>query len=237
MNDGPAATIAYLAVDFDKTLICEDFLVQWVFHTLLKPDTSFRNRLCFFLKSAWRGPASILLARRSNRSELAVRIAHGTFRNVPVTDVAHLMNRRPKWKKGYLINLNPALLETLRDIMTEINLQSSSPPTLFITSQGAPSLAIRTFLERPDVAERMAWAGVSIDPLDEDSIMANRLEVSNERFTGKLTPPVITKHNRLQFFPERTLFVGDGKDEAAFKTSAKTGVRFLNYRKISSEVR
>lgn len=226
--------VAHIIVDFDNTLIRENLLIEWVLSILLESRISFKDRLGFLLKSICRGLLSILLSRYPCFSERAVRIACGTFRDVQITSLHDLMLKKQRWKKGYAINLNIELVAVLEKIMAEVRQLKSTEPRIVITSQGSFTSAIRLFLKRQDVLQQLTKAGIPVEPADEYSIIANRLEVSNNRFTGRLIPPVITKHNRLKSLPQNALFVGDGKDEAAIKRSGVSGVTFINYRKDSA---
>jgi len=83
------------------------------------------------------------------------------------------------------------------------------------------------------VSQSLLQAGIRIDPTDSDAILANQLIVDNDRFTGQLQPPVITKFNRLHLLPSDAVFVGDNEDEAAFFKLGKKPVRFINCQKIT----
>ena len=226
--------IDYLVIDFDKTLIRENLLIEWVLFLLFQSNFDFKERMTFLLKSICRGLTSFLLSQFSCFSERAVEIAYGNFRNVRTKSIHELIYEKSKWKKGFAINLNTDLLEILQKILIVIRPGTSSRPKIIITSQGSFALAIRIFLERQDVVEHMKSAGISVDTSRKDHIIANRLEAIDDRFTGLAIPPVVTKHNRFASFPPNALFVGDGKDEYALKRMGKTDVTFINYKKIAA---
>jgi len=171
----------------------------------------------------------MLLSRYRNQSERAVAIAYRTFRDIEVESILDLMRSRPVWKSGgRAINLNVELVQVLQKVIESIRRKTASEPKVVISSQGSFALAIGTFLERDDVVAQMARINIRIDP---DSIVANRLEVMDGRFTGKLTAPVITKYNRLKLFPKNSVFIGDDKDEAVLRRMARSRVKFVNHKK------
>lgn len=223
-----------IVVDFDKTFIRENLLTAWVFFVLFKSRLQQRKKLLFLFKGFTRGVTSFLLSHHSSWAELAVKIAYGTFRNVPTESLRGFIMNRTGRTGGFTLTLNTELVAVLQRLIGMAQPEASSQPKIVISSQGSSHFAITTFLTRPDVVEALRKAGIGIDPADNRSIVANSQEVINDHFTGRLLPPIITKYNRLHAFPEKALFVGDSKDEWALRTLGKNQVkiRFINYQKM-----
>ncbi|MDY0041987.1 MAG: hypothetical protein RBS57_16870 [Desulforhabdus sp.] len=226
--------IEYLIVDFDRTLIRENLLIEWVFAILSEPGGNSRQRLRFLVKSLSRGIMSIVLSRYFGPSERAVRIACNTFRGIETRSLHDLILKKRGWKGGYAINLNTEVAAMIGEILAAARERRSVEPKIIISSQGSFTSAIRLFLNRQDVVQQMAKAGIHALRTDKCSIIANRLEVFDDRFTGRLIPPVVTKHIRLEFFPPNALFIGDREDEAAIKRSGMSSLAFINHRKASA---
>ncbi len=223
--------VEVLIVDFDKTFIRENLLTQWVLSLLLGARLSGRSKISFFLKSLYGGISSILLSRRQSQAERAVRIAYKTFQGIEIESIQDLIGKKSIWKNdGHAINLNIPLVQILRRVVDSIRRETSREPRVIISSQGSSALAIKTFLEREEVAEQMARLEIRVD---SDSIIANRPEVVDGRFTGRLIAPIITKYNRLKLFPKNSVFIGDDKDEAVLRQMANSGVKFVNYKKLA----
>lgn len=223
--------VEVLIVDFDQTLIRENLLIQWALFLLSGHRLSLRRKLPFFIRSSYGGLESILLSRSPSFAERAVRVAYQTFMGIEAESIQDLMTNKPIWKGGaYSINLNQELLSVLSHITEQMRRETSSEPKIAVSSQGSFKAAIEIFLKRQDVVEQMARAGIRIDP---GSIIANRLEVLEGKFTGKLRSPIITKYNRLGSFSENAVFIGDNEDEHAVKQLKNGKVRFVNYRKAS----
>lgn len=85
-------------------------------------------------------------------------------------------------------------------------------------------------MERKDVKDRLSKIGISPDSIIID---ANELETDdNNKFTGILSGRIQTKFNRVKNINENTIFIGDGKDEAALKKTGLQAVKFINWKKL-----
>lgn len=221
-------------VDFDRTFIRENLLTAWVLFVLLTSGMKPAGKLRFLLQGCCRGIVSYALSHHRSSAEAAVKIAYGAFRGAPTASLRDLILSRTRPSGGFALNLNHELLTVLQKLMEATQRETSSKPKIVITSQGSCEFAIKTFLTRPDVLAALCDAGICIDLADHRSIIANHAEVIDDRFTGRLVPPIITKYNRLQTFPERAVFVGDGKDAWALRAlgADPSKVRFINYRKL-----
>lgn len=221
-------------VDFDRTFIRENLLTAWVLFVLLRSSMKPMGWLRFLLQGCCRGIVSYALSHHKSSAELAVKIAYGAFRGAPTATLRDFILGRSPWSGGFALNLNLELLAVLQKLMETPQRATSSKPKIVITSQGSSEFAIKTFLTRLDVLAALSQAGIGIDLGDNRAIIANRAEVIDDCFTGRLVPPIITKYNRLQAFPAPSVFVGDGKDEWALRAlgEASSTVRFINYRKL-----
>lgn len=224
--------IDLIVVDFDTTLIRENTLIQWVLFLLLKSDLTSKRKFFLLLNSFYRGLVSMLFSLFPSMAERAVRIAYKTFEEVEVKTVYDLVSNKLQWKGGYAINLNTKLLKVLQAIMDYSKTNTASKSKIVIYSQGSFMLAIKAFLQRKDVISQLKKAGIWIDRSNKTSIIANNLEIMNDRFTGKLISPILTKYNRLKMLPENSIFIGDNKDEAALRRMGENTVKFLNWKRI-----
>ena len=224
-----------IVVDFDGTLTKEQFMIQWTLFMLLRSQEAAAKKLAFLLRSLFGGPASVWLSRFPSKSERAVRLAYNAFRDADAQTLSALVNDRPFWKHGFALNLNRRTLAILKHLVDSTQTKSSHSAKVVIWSQGSPKKAIALFLQRQDVSRSLINSGIHVDLTDSDAILANQLIVKNERFTGQLQPPVLTKFNRLHLLPPNAIFVGDNKDQAAFSKSGIKPVRFVNCQKITDK--
>jgi hypothetical protein len=64
------------------------------------------------------------------------------------------------------------------------------------------------------------------------SIVANNLELSDGRFTGRITGRIITKHNKIEGLPKGSIFIGDNRDEKVIIRMKDRQFEFINCKKI-----
>ena len=167
--EAPAAFTVF--VDFDATLIQENFLVQWVRFSVLKSRLPLLTKLIFMVKSFLRGTASIAASRFQRGSEWAVRLAYRTFEGVHEEEIGNFINFLNN--NRHFINLNGNTLNIMAVVCAIIRRTMGSDPKIVIYSQGSSECAIRAFLGRPDVRMEFERSGITHDPLRSISIRAN----------------------------------------------------------------
>lgn len=215
--------VGTIALDFDGTLINEHVLTRWVRFLLLKSDLSVGRKCLFLLDSVIRGGVSMIFSSRMSTSVWSVKLAYSTFRGIDKNTIGEMINHRGH-SGAFAITLNPTVLNLLEILRS----RQKPKPDIEIHSQGAFTDAIRTFLNRKDVENRLKTLGMYPESI---TIVANNLEMNDAgKCTGKLIGAVCTKFDRIRKCRENTLFIGDDKDEAALRTMGVGKVRFLNWK-------
>jgi len=222
--------VARILVDFDGTLIEQRLLPHWVLFLLFRSEIGWRGKLRLALSTLVRAPVSVVLALFRRTSPAGVRVAYRVFKNVPADTLGALVDHRAT-DGSFLIKLNPKVLELLACAVAELG-SLAVTAEIVIHSQGAPKLAILTFLARPDVCAALSHAGVRVR---EENVVANALERNGDIFTGELCTPVLTKFSRLHELADAALFIGDDSDEALLGRAGIQPQRFANWAKASPE--
>lgn len=217
----------HIVVDFAETLVKERPMIEWVLFELKNREVSMWQRLRFMLDSFTRGFLSIVLGRFRITSKWAARVAYMSFSGLNEESLERLVNHR-KRDSTYILNLNPELMEVLWTIRQERSSDPSQPLGISIYSQGTCARAIELFTRRRDVVEALDRAGLYIS-----SIVANQLEAFGDRFTGRLTGRIVTKHSKPREIPNGSIFVGDNHDEKVIGKLKDRAFEFINYKKAS----
>lgn len=233
-----AGAPAAVVIDFDGTFIRENLLIAWVLFVLRRSPLRARCKLRFLLRAGSRGIAAYVLSHFSKRAESAVAIAYGVFRDTPVADLRDfILNRSPR-SGSFALNPNPELLAVAADLLDPAR-RHGTAARLVLTSQGSCAFAVRTLLTRPDVVAALRQHGIRLDPGDHQAIIANRAEVVDGRFSGRLLPPIVTKYNRRRLFPKGAVFIGDDRDERVWQArgDGPGELPFIHYGKFRQAAR
>jgi hypothetical protein len=228
----------HIAVDFAETLVKERPMIEWVLFELKNREVPLWRRVLFMSNSFTRGFLSIVFGRFRATSEWAAKVAYMSFRGVSEKSLERMINHEK-------LNLNPeamGLLSSLklvwegfppefrRDMWGEDPKRSDDPSHLLefsIHSQGTCARAIELFTQRQDVVEALERVGFHVS-----SIVANNLELSDGRFTGRIIGQIITKHSKIEGLPKGSIFVGDNRDEKVIIRMKNREFEFINCEKI-----
>ena len=227
-----------IVVDFAETLVKERPMIEWVLFELKNREVSLWRRFLFMFNSFTRGLLSIVFGRFRATSEWAAKVAYMSFRGVSEKSLERMINQKK-------LNLNPEAMELLsslklvweafppefrRDMWGEDPLHSDDPSHLLgvsIYSQGTCARAIELFTQRQDVVEALEQMGFHVS-----SIVANKLELMDGRFTGHITGRIITKYSKIESLPKGSIFIGDNRDQKVIIGMKDGEFEFINCKKI-----
>jgi hypothetical protein len=185
-----------------------------------------------------RGFLSMVFGRFRATSEWAAKVAYMSFKGVSEKSLKRMINHNK-------LNLNPEAMELLSSLKLvwegfppELhgNLRggglkrSEDPPHLLefsIHSQGTCARAIELFTQRQDVVEALEQMGFRVS-----SIMANNLELSDGKFTGRITGRIVTKYSKIESLPKGSIFIGDNRDQKIVIRMKDREFEFINCQKI-----
>ncbi len=227
-----------IVVDFAETLVKERPMIEWVLFELKNREVPLWRRVLFMFNSFTRGFLSIVFGRFRATSEWAAKVAYMSFRGVSEKSLERMINHKK-------LNLNPEAMDMLSSLKLvweafppELRrnfcgggLQlSEDPPHLLefsIYSQGTCAKAIELFTQRQDVVEALKQVGFHVS-----SIVANNLELSDGRFTGRITGRIITKYSKIEGLPKGSIFIGDNRDQKVIIRMKDREFEFINCQKI-----
>lgn len=222
-----------IIVDFDKTFIKEHLLIQMILFTVFFSPMHFLSRLRFFIRAALCGLLSPVLSRFRSTNDMGVKIAYSSLRGISESMILEFVDRRKR--NGYWINVNEHTIKILNEIDKFPKIWEAGIPSLIVSSQGSPRIAIEWFMNRVDVKERIADLSNYKSLIPSLTCNANIMEFRNGIATGRLVAPIISKTQRLQQVMKSTdpcIFIGDSEDERAIKQNITPNVCFLNVNKV-----
>ena len=222
-----------IVVDFDKTFIKEHLLVQLILYTVLYPSMHPLWRLRLFIRAAVFGMLSLVLSRFRSTNDSGVRIAYRALRGITKSMISEFVDGRGR--NGFRINVNDQAIQILNEIVKFTKTWRGGRPSLTVSSQGSPQLAIERLLQRDDVKQKIAGFSALESVVPSLACHANSLEFRSGIATGRLTAPIVSKTQRLRQLMgsrEPCIFVGDSEDESAVKRIIMPKVCFLNANKI-----
>jgi hypothetical protein len=209
-----------IVLDFAETLVKERPMIEWVLFELRNREVPLWRRVLLMFNSFTRGLLSIVFGRFRATSEWAAKVAYMSFRGVSEKSLERMINHKK-------LNLNPEAMSVLSKIKLDRSDDLSQSIGVSIYSQGTCAKAIELFTQRQDVVEALEQVGFCVS-----SIVANSLELSNGRFTGRIKGRIITKHSKIESLPKGSIFIGDNRDQKIVIRMKDREFEFINCQKI-----